>query len=167
MAPVAATRGTAALDKLGVAYEGHPYEHVVKGAAFAASALGIEPARLAKTLVVAVDGDPVFVLVPGDRELSLKALARLAGGRSAALVESHDAERLTGYRVGGISPFGARRALPVYAERDYLAHEQVALNGGARGLIIELSRDDLVRVLAPTIGDLAEGSASAAYGEGS
>jgi Cys-tRNA(Pro)/Cys-tRNA(Cys) deacylase len=153
---MAATRGTAALDRLGVGYERHPYEHLVKGAAFAADALGIEPARLAKTLVVAVDGDPVFVLVPGDRELSLKALARLAGGRSAALVEQRDAERLTGYRVGGISPFGARRALPVYAERTFLAHDRVALNGGARGLIIELERDDLVRVLEPTIGDLAE-----------
>jgi Cys-tRNA(Pro)/Cys-tRNA(Cys) deacylase len=151
-----ATRGTALLDRLGVAYEQHPYEHLVKGAAFAASALGIEPARLAKTLVVAVDREPVFVLVPGDRELGLKALARLAGGRSAALVETRDAERLTGYRVGGISPFGARRALPVYAERTYLEHERVALNGGARGLIIELDRDDLVRVLEPTVGDLTE-----------
>jgi Cys-tRNA(Pro)/Cys-tRNA(Cys) deacylase len=153
---MAATRGTAVLDRLGVPYERHPYEHLVKGAAFAASALGIEPARLAKTLVVAVDGDPVFVLVPGDRELSLKALARLAGGRSAALVETRDAERLSGYRVGGISPFGARRALPVYAERSFLEHEQVAVNGGARGLIIELSRDDLVRVLEPVVGDLTE-----------
>ena len=156
MLGMAATRGTAVLDRLSVAYRRHPYEHLVKGAAFAASALGIEPARLAKTLVVAVDGDPVFVLVPGDRELSLKALARLAGGSRAALVEQKDAERLTGYVVGGISPFGARRALPVYAERTYLEHEQVALNGGARGLIIELARDDLVRVLEPTIGDLTE-----------
>jgi Cys-tRNA(Pro)/Cys-tRNA(Cys) deacylase len=154
MTRMAATRGTAALDGLGVAYERHPYEHLVKGAMFAASALGIEPARLAKTLVVAVDGEPAFALVPGDRELSLKALARLAGGRSAALVETRDAERLTGYRVGGISPFGARRALPVYAERSYLEHERVALNGGARGLIVELARDDLVRALDPTIGDL-------------
>lgn len=156
MLAVAATRGTATLDRLGVEYDAHPYEHRVKGAAYAARALGIDAARLAKTLVVAVDGDPVFALVPGDRELSLKALARLAKGRSAALVEAHDAERLTGYRVGGISPFGARRALPVYAERDYLDHERVALNGGARGLIIELARDDLVRVLTPTVGELTE-----------
>jgi Cys-tRNA(Pro)/Cys-tRNA(Cys) deacylase len=156
MASMAATRGTTTLDRLGVAYERHPYEHVEKGAAFAASALGIEPGRLAKTLVVAVDGDPVFVLVPGDRELGLKALARLAVGRSAALVDPRDAERLTGYRIGGISPFGARRALPVYAERTYLEHDRVALNGGARGLIIELARDDLVRVLEPTVGDLTE-----------
>ena len=96
------------------------------------------------------------MLVPGDRELSLKALARLAKARSAALVEPRDAERLTGYRVGGISPFGARRALPVYAESDYLEHERVALNGGARGLIIELARDDLLRVLSPTVGELTE-----------
>jgi Cys-tRNA(Pro)/Cys-tRNA(Cys) deacylase len=156
MLGMAATRGTTALDRLGVAYDSHPYEHRVKGAAFAAEALGIDPARLAKTLVVAVDGDPVFVLVPGDRELSLKSLARLAGGRSAALVDTKDAERLTGYSVGGISPFGARRALPVYAERDYLEHERVALNGGARGLIIELARDDLLRVLEPTVGELSE-----------
>lgn len=153
---MSATRGTAVLDRLGVAYERHPYEHREKGAAFAADALGIDAARLAKTLVVAVDGDPVFVLVPGDRELALKALARLAGGRRAALVEAHDAERLTGYRVGGISPFGARRALAVYAERSYLEHDRIALNGGARGLIIELARDDLVRVLEPTTGDLTE-----------
>jgi Cys-tRNA(Pro)/Cys-tRNA(Cys) deacylase len=153
---MAGTRGTVMLDKLGIAYDQHLYEHLVKGAAFAASALGIEPARLAKTLVVAVDGAPVFVLVPGDRELHLKSLARLAAGRSAALVETRDAERLTGYRVGGISPFGARRALPVYAERTYLEHARVALNGGARGLIIELDRDDLMRALAPTIGDLTE-----------
>jgi Cys-tRNA(Pro)/Cys-tRNA(Cys) deacylase len=144
------------LDRLGVAYAQHPYEHLLKGAAFAAGALGIEPARLAKTLVVAVDGEPVLVLVPGDRELGLKALARLAGGRSAALVETRDAERLTGYRVGGISPFGARRALPVYVDRTYLEHDRVALNGGARGLIIELDRDDLLRVLEPTVGDLTE-----------
>jgi Cys-tRNA(Pro)/Cys-tRNA(Cys) deacylase len=159
MLAMAATRGTSALERLGVAYDTHPYEHRVKGAAFAAEALGIDPARLAKTLVVAVDGDPVFVLVPGDRELSLKALARLAGGRSAALVEPAVAERLTGYRVGGISPFGARRALAVYAERDYLEHPRVALNGGARGLIVELDRDDLVRVLDPTIGELSEAPA--------
>jgi len=156
MVAVAATRGTTTLDRLCVEYESHPYEHRVKGAAYAASALGIEPARLAKTLVVAIDGDPAFVLVPGDRELSLKALARLAKARSAALFEPRDAERLTGYRVGGISPFGARRALPVYAESGYLEHERVALNGGARGLIIELSRDDLLRVLSPTVGELTE-----------
>jgi Cys-tRNA(Pro)/Cys-tRNA(Cys) deacylase len=148
---VAATRGTKALTALGVAYEVHVYEHRVKGAAFAAEALGIDPARLAKTLVSEVDGEPVFVLVPGDASLDLKALAGAAGGKHAAMVEPKTAERLTGYQVGGISPFGARRALPLYAERSYLEHDQVALNGGGRGVILELARDDLVRVLGPTV----------------
>ncbi len=152
---VTATRGTTVLKKAGVPFELHTYEHRVKGAAYAAEALDIEPARLAKTLVAEVDGDPVFVLVPGDETLDLKALARAAGGKAAALVEQRDAERLTGYQVGGISPFGSRKALPVYAERRYLEHERVALNAGGRGAILELARDDLVRVLAPTVADLA------------
>jgi Cys-tRNA(Pro)/Cys-tRNA(Cys) deacylase len=152
---VTATRGTTALRTLGVPFELHTYEHRVKGAAFAAEALGIEPARLAKTLVAQVDGEPVFVLVPGDLTLDLKALARAAGSKAAALAEQRDAERLTGYQVGGISPFGSRKALPVYAERRYLQHERVALNAGARGAILELARDDLVRVLEPAVADLA------------
>jgi Cys-tRNA(Pro)/Cys-tRNA(Cys) deacylase len=152
---VAATRGTSALKRLGVAFELHTYEHRVKGAAYAAEALDIEPARLAKTLVAEVDGDPVFVLVPGDLTLDLKALARAAGGKAASLVEQRDAERLTGYQVGGISPFGSRKALPVYAERRFLEHEQVALNAGGRGAILELARDDLVRVLHPKVASLA------------
>jgi Cys-tRNA(Pro)/Cys-tRNA(Cys) deacylase len=152
---MAATRGTRALDALGVSYRLHAYEHRVKGAAFAADSLGIDPARLAKTLVAEVDGEPVFVLMPGDRSLSLKSLARAASGKAAAMVEPKAAERLTGYQLGGISPFGARRALPVYAEQSFLEHDQVALNAGGRGLILELARDDLVRVLVPTIADLA------------
>jgi len=154
MVAVAATRGTTTLDRLGVAYESHPYEHRVKGAAYAASALGIEPARLAKTLVVAIDGDPAFVLVPGDRELSLKALARLAKARSAALVEPRDAERLTGYQVGGISPLGARRALPVFLDASAEGFGLVCLNAGARGLIVELATGDLVRLTNATLVDL-------------
>src|SRR5947208_830500 len=102
---MAATRGTKALAALGVPHRVHTYAHRVKGAAYAAEALGIEPGRLAKTLVAEVDGAPVFVLVPGDLTLNLKALARSAGGKAAVLVEPVAAERLTGYQVGGISPF--------------------------------------------------------------
>src|SRR3954453_14618845 len=154
-AAVTATRGTTVLRAARVPSELHTYEPRVKGAAYAAEALDIEPARLAKTLVAAVDGDPVFVLVPGDLTLDLKALARAAGGKGAALVEQRDAERLTGYQVGGISPFGSRKALPVYAERRFLEHDRIALNAGARGAILELAREDLVRLLGPTVADLA------------
>jgi Cys-tRNA(Pro)/Cys-tRNA(Cys) deacylase len=152
---MAATRGTKALGALGVPFRVHVYEHAAKGAAFAAESLGIEPGRLAKTLVAEVDGEPVFVLVPGDLSLSLKALARAAGGKAAVMAQPSAAERLTGYQVGGISPFGARKPLRVFAERRFLEHDQVALNAGGRGVIVELGRDDLVRALSPTVAELA------------
>jgi Cys-tRNA(Pro)/Cys-tRNA(Cys) deacylase len=148
------TRGTALLRRSGVPFELRTYDHRVKGADYAAEALGIEPARLAKSLVVAVDGVAVFALVPAGTTLSLKSLARAAGGRQAALVEPPEAERLTGYRVGGISPFGARRQLPAYADRAWLGHERVALNGGGRGVIVELRSDALRRLLEPVVADL-------------
>jgi Cys-tRNA(Pro)/Cys-tRNA(Cys) deacylase len=144
------TAGVRALRAAGVPFEAHEYAHRVKGASYAAEATGVEPERLAKTLVVEVDGSPVFALVPADAELGLRTLARAAGGRNAALAAERDAERLTGYTVGGISPFGSRRSLPVYADRRWLAHDRVALNGGGRGLIVELARDDLVRLVEPT-----------------
>lgn len=147
---MAATRGTRFLSEQGIAYVAHDYEFREKGAAYAAEALAIEPERMAKSLVVKVDDGYVFALVPGSQELSLRALARAAGGKRAELAAQRDAERLTGYQVGGISPFGARKALPVYAVAEWLEHERVALNGGARGCIVELAVADLMRLLEPT-----------------
>ena len=147
---MAATRGTRFLSEQRIAYVAHDYEFREKGAAYAAEALAIEPERMAKSLVVKVDDSYVFALVPGSQELSLRALARAAGGKRAELAAQRDAERLTGYQVGGISPFGARKALPVYAVAEWLEHERVALNGGARGCIVELAVADLVRLLEPT-----------------
>jgi Cys-tRNA(Pro)/Cys-tRNA(Cys) deacylase len=138
-----------------VPFRMHVYEHRVKGAVAAAEALGIETARLAKSLVALVDGEAVFALLPGDVELAPKKLARAFGGRSARLAEPAEAERLTGYLVGGISPFGSRRPLPVLADSRWLEHPSVCLNGGQRGVIVELAAVDLIRVLAPTIADLA------------
>ncbi len=121
----------------------------------AARALSIPVERFAKTLVAEADGDPVFVLMPGHRELSLRKLARAAGAKHAAMVDRRDAERLTGYQIGGIGPFGARRALPVFVEASLLEHERMALNAGARGVILEMASVDVVRLLAATAGDLA------------
>jgi Cys-tRNA(Pro)/Cys-tRNA(Cys) deacylase len=128
----------------------HRYEHRVKGAAYAAEALGLDPAMVAKTLVAQVGGSFAFALVPGDRELSLRGLARAAGAATASLAAERDAQRLTGYQIGGISPFGSRTELPVYAVAEWLERERVALNGGARGVIIELAGADLGRLLAAT-----------------
>lgn len=152
---MAETRGTRALRAAGVPFEVHVYEHRVKGAVAAAEALGIETGRLAKSLVALVDGEAVFALLGGDVELAPKKLARAFGGRSARLSEPAEAERLTGYLVGGISPFGSRRPLPVLADGRWLEHPAVCLNGGQRGVIVELAAADLIRILAPTIADLA------------
>ena len=140
-----------------MAFDVHTYEHLEKGAEFAASALGMPLDRFAKTLVVEAAGDPVFALMPGDRELSLKKIARAAGTKQAQLADPRDAERVTGYLVGGISPFGARRALPSYLEESLLEHERIAINAGQRGVILELATADVMRLLDAVAADLAAG----------
>ncbi len=159
--PVTATRGTTWLDRQGVPFTVHRYRYPAgpKGgpgtAEHAAQALSIPVERFAKTLVAEADGSPVFVLMPGHKEVSLRKLARAAGAKHAAMAERRDAERLTGYQIGGIGPFGARRPLPVYVEASLLEHERMALNAGARGVILEMASVDVVRLLAATAGDLA------------
>jgi Cys-tRNA(Pro)/Cys-tRNA(Cys) deacylase len=154
-ASVSETRGTRSLRGAGVPFTVHTYAHLRKGAEFAAEALGIPLARFAKTLVVEAGDATVFALLPGDRELSLRKLARLAGCKAAVMADPRDAERLTGYQVGGISPFGARRSLPVYVEQHLLEHERIAINAGQRGVIVELATRDVVRVLDAVVADLA------------
>ena len=133
----------------------HTYEHHEKGAELAAAALGIPLERFAKSLVVEAGGDPVFALVAGHHELSLKKLARAHGAARAAMADPKDAERLTGYLVGGISPFGARRALPTYLDESLLAFEQVAINAGQRGVILEVEPAALAAFLGAIATDLA------------
>ena len=152
---VAETRGTRYLRQQGIDFELRTYRHDRKGAAFASESLGIPIERFAKTLV-AEAGGPVLVLMPGDRELSLRKLARLRGVKEAHMAEPKDAERLTGYLVGGIGPFGTRRTLPVLVEESLTAHDRVAVNGGGRGVIVELARDDLLRLTGAETADLAQ-----------
>ena len=143
------TPATLALQKAGVAFTLHEYDYDPDAARIgmqAALALGVDPARLLKTLM-AKAGSIVCVLVPSDREVSLKKLAAAAGAKDAAMLPPAEAERITGYHVGGISPFGQRRRAPVLVEAAALAHASVIVNGGRRGLQIELAPADLVRVL--------------------
>jgi len=112
----------------------------------AAAALGVEPGRMFKTLVVNVDDGLVLAVVPVDRELDLKRLATAAGGRRAVIAHPAAAERATGMVVGGISPIGSRRPLPVVADVSILDHETVFVSAGRRGLQLELPPADLVRL---------------------
>jgi Cys-tRNA(Pro)/Cys-tRNA(Cys) deacylase len=144
------TPATLALEKAGVAFKLHEYDYDPNAARIgmqAAEALGIEPARLLKTLMAKAGNDMVCVLAPSDREVNLKKLAAAAKAKSATMLGAAEAERITGYHVGGISPFGQKKRARVFIEHSALAFPRIVCNGGRRGLQVELSPDDLVRVL--------------------
>jgi Cys-tRNA(Pro)/Cys-tRNA(Cys) deacylase len=135
------TRATAFLHNLGVNFSLHRYDYdpaAERIGVQAAESLGIEPRRLLKTLMAEVDGKPVCVLMPSDREVSMKKLSAAFHGKTAKMMRPADAERLTGYHVGGISPFAQRKRVPVALDDSALNERSVFLNGGQRGLQIEL-----------------------------
>ena len=141
------TPATLALRKLGIAFKLHSYVYdstVPSGGIGlqAAEALGVEPNRVLKTLMAEVDGAPVCVVVPSDSEVSMKKLAAALGGKSANMMRPADAERITGYHVGGISPFGQKKKVPVAIEQAALTNMTVFVNGGQRGLQIEIDPND-------------------------
>jgi Cys-tRNA(Pro)/Cys-tRNA(Cys) deacylase len=107
-----------------------------------------------KTLMALVDGKPVCAVVPADREVSMKRLAAAFGGKSAQMMKSPDAERITGYKVGGISPFGQMRKAPTAIEEGALAHAYVFINAGQRGLQVKLNPQDAVKALDAKIAAL-------------
>lgn len=144
------TRATQALAKAGISFTVHAYDYDPAGGRVglqAAEAIGEDPARVLKTLMAEVDGRPVCVVVPSDREVSMKKLAAAFGGKSAQMMKPADAERLTGYHVGGISPFGQRKAVPTAIEEAALDHAAVYMNGGQRGLQVRLSPQDALAAL--------------------
>jgi Cys-tRNA(Pro)/Cys-tRNA(Cys) deacylase len=144
------TRATLALTGLGIKFALHAYDYDPDADRIglqAAAALGIEPQRVLKTLMAEVDGKPVCVVVASDREVSMKKLAAAFHGKAANMMRPADAERLTGYHVGGISPFAPKKRVPVAVDQAALAETSVYLNGGQRGLQIELDPKDAVRAL--------------------
>ena len=146
------TAAVRALRQAGAAFTEHPYTYVEHGgtAAFAAQA-GVDEHAVVKTLVMEDDaGRPLVVLMHGDREVSTKELARAIGAKSVRPCAPATAERHSGYQVGGTSPFGLRKPLPVYVEATILDLERIYINGGKRGFIVGLAPQDLVRVLEPT-----------------
>jgi Cys-tRNA(Pro)/Cys-tRNA(Cys) deacylase len=144
------TRATQALGKLGVSFALHTYDYDPDADRIglqAADALGVEPRRVLKTLMAEVDGRPVCVVVPSDREVSMKKLAAAFRGKTAGMMRPADAERLTGYHVGGISPFAQKKRVPIAIDTAALAETSIYLNGGQRGLQIELDPNDAVGAL--------------------
>ena len=145
--PEAGTPATAALTAAGIAFTSHAYDHDPRAGSFgaeAAAALGLDQAEVFKTLMAMVDGSPVIAVVPVSGSLDLKALAAAAGGRRAEMADPAQAERLTGYVVGGISPIGQKRALPTFVDETAQLYDTVYVSGGRRGLDIGLAPDDLL-----------------------
>jgi Cys-tRNA(Pro)/Cys-tRNA(Cys) deacylase len=144
------TAATLALTKAGIAFTHFPYDYDPDAPRIglqAAEALGKSPEQVFKTLMAEVDGKPVCVAVPSDGEVSMKKLASAFGGKAAKMMRPADAERLTGYHVGGISPFAQKKRVPVAIEAAALGHATIFLNGGQRGLQIELNPNDAVKAL--------------------
>lgn len=164
--PTTSTPATVALRRAGVPHAIHELDEPIRPGDAAsreagsygeavARALGIDPARMFKTLVAVVDGRLVCALVPVAASLDLRALAAACGGRRAALAEAAEAERATGYVVGGISPLGQRRRLPIVADRRILDGPSVVVNGGRRGLQLELAPADLLAVTGASLATIA------------
>ena len=133
------------------------YDHLEKGAAFAAQATGVALERTIKTLVV--DSQPkgyYLALMAGDRQLSLKKMAKACGVKRAAMTDTATAERLTGYLVGGISPFATRQRLPVIMESALLKHPEVVINAGQRGTMLGMAPAEILKVLSGKTADISE-----------
>ncbi|HEX5377233.1 MAG TPA: Cys-tRNA(Pro) deacylase [Phenylobacterium sp.] len=152
------TPATLALKAAGLAHQLHVYDYDPEAPRVglqAAEALGASPERVLKTLMTQVDGRPVCAVLASDREVAMKRLAAAVGGKSAQMMKPADAERITGYKVGGVSPFGQKKRSPVVVDAAALAHGQVFVNAGQRGLQAELAPGDLVAALGATVADIS------------
>ncbi len=147
---MAATQGLKALEAAGVAVTLHAYDYDPNADAVglaAARALGLEPGLTLKTLMVEVDGKAACCVIPSDRQLSMKKVAAAFGGKAAAMMAPAKAEKLTGYKVGGISPFGQRKTVATAVEVTVCGAERVWINAGQRGLLLGIAPGDALLVL--------------------
>jgi Cys-tRNA(Pro) deacylase len=157
MSKTPSTPATRLLRQRDVAYTEHPYRYEEHGGTrVSARELGVDEHAVVKTLIMEDDaGAPLVVLMHGDREVSTKALARQIGKRSVQICRPELAQRHSGYLVGGTSPFGTRKAMPVYAERTILDLPRIYVNGGSRGFLVGIAPGELVRVLSAVPVDVA------------
>jgi Cys-tRNA(Pro) deacylase len=152
-----ATPATVFIAKHGVAFTEHHFEYVEHGGtAHTSSALGVPEHQVVKTLIMEDEkGEPLVVLMHGDRKVSTKELARAAGAKRIAPCKPETATRHSGYLIGGTSPFGTRKAMPVYLERSVLDLPRIYINGGRRGYLLGMDSSELVRLLSPVLVEVA------------
>jgi Cys-tRNA(Pro) deacylase len=157
MSKTPSTPAVRLLREKGIAFTEHPYRYEEKGGTrVSARELGVDEHAVVKTLVMEDDTRaPLVVLMHGDREVSTKALARQLGKRSVEICKPEVANRHSGYVVGGTSPFGTRKAMPVYVERTILELPRIYINGGSRGFLVGVAPADVVKVLGANLVDVA------------
>ena len=151
------TPATQALTRANIAFSLAHYEydpHAERVGLQAAEAMGVSAAEVFKTLMVELDGKPACAIIPSDEELNMKKLAAALGGKAAQMMKPADAERLTGYKVGGIRPLGQRKAVPTALDELATLYDEIFLNGGQRGLQIRIRPADLITALDCVVADL-------------
>lgn len=152
-----ATPAVQALLRAGIEFSEHPYDHDPNHPSYgleAAAVLGLEPHTVFKTLLAVVDARLVVAVLPVTSSLSLKALAAAVGGKRASLASPADAERATGYVVGGISPLGGRKALPTVVDSSAARLATMYVSGGRRGFDVGLAPADLIRLTRAVTADV-------------
>ncbi len=151
------TRAILLLKKRRVPFEVVHYEHLEKGAEFAAKATGFPLERTVKTLVVGLGAHRhALVLLPGERQLDMRRLAQALSVKRAEMADAATAERLTGYHVGGISPFGTRQTLPVVMEASVMDMEEILINAGQRGVMLKMTPMDIHAALDCVVADVSQ-----------
>jgi Cys-tRNA(Pro)/Cys-tRNA(Cys) deacylase len=151
------TQGTLLLDRLGIAYTLHPYDYDSEAPRVglqAAEALGVEASQVFKTLMLEVDGKPACVVIPSDMEASLKKVAATFRGKAALMMKVPDAERLAGYKVGGIGPFGQKRQVPTALDETAQLYDRIYINAGQRGVLLGIAPADAVLAAEMVVADL-------------
>ena len=151
------TRAIQILSDTNVPFEVIPYAHKEKGAAFAAQAVGFPLEKTVKTLIAGVGGKQyVAALLPGNLQLDLKKLARFFHTKQASMADTVVAERLSGYVVGGISPFGLRQPLMSVMDSSIMKYRTVLINGGQRGVMLKMAPGDILSVLKCTVAKIGK-----------
>lgn len=149
------TKGMLFLDEKKIAYEIKEYQFNEKGAVYAASSLNWPLNAMIKSIVIKSDKDYYLALIGGDKEISLKKAANILKEKKLILAPIEEAERISGYKVGGISPFGFKKQIKILLDNSLLNHEKIAINAGARGIIAILKIKDLISILSPVIEDIS------------
>jgi Cys-tRNA(Pro)/Cys-tRNA(Cys) deacylase len=151
------TPAVVALQAAGVPFTIHEYEHDPNVRSYgleAATVLGLDPDQVFKTLLVTADGEPAVAIVPVSCQLALKAVGAALGRKRVEMCDPAVAQRVTGYVLGGISPFGQRKLLPTVIDETAELHDTIYVSGGRRGLDLGVAPDDLIRILEAEVSDI-------------